>query len=398
MEEWTWEMALKQYMAMEDFEGPKSSYHSTHGPLHVTRPTFKTNLSHEFLDACVQLGLPRTNDLNAPGGRYRAGYSHFNARDGVRESAAASYLGPLLDPQTGTSTRRNFHLMLDTLVTRIHINDQNVTTGVEIRHGNGTVQHVRLRKQGQIIVTAGAINTPKLLMLSGLGDRPVLEKLGVPVKKHLARVGWNLQDHPVVGMAFNSELPRSIDLNAELTLYFRATSAPRTQNASSYGLFGSAGLSAGAFLIPPGATVPEIQPTLFPRKSEPHMFESDTLYVATEVVITIALLHSHARSRVEPVHDRTHVHDWIPRVVSKRPQAAPEHVRAGDVWKISWAIGVVREIAAKLGLSRDMESVKNLLGPEITPGRDIASSKGRDLCELASLCGTLFVSCLTPVA
>ncbi|KAI9918260.1 hypothetical protein PsorP6_011441 [Peronosclerospora sorghi] len=81
--------------------------------------------------------------------------------------------GALLDPQTGTSTRRNFHLMVDTIVTVakktgcsfsvcvrpcafdircIQINDENVTTGVEIRHGNGTVQHVRLGKQGPVIV------------------------------------------------------------------------------------------------------------------------------------------------------------------------------------------------------------------------------------------------------
>lgn len=111
-------------------------------------------------------------------------------------------------------------------------------------------------------------------------------------------------------------------------------------------------------MIPPGATLPEIQLTLFPRKSEPHMSNSAALDHVTEVVITIALLHPLARNRVVLVRDDDDFVDdndiddhLIPRVVSEVPDAKPEHLRSGDVWKISWAIGVVREIAAKLGES-----------------------------------------------
>ncbi|KAE8976127.1 hypothetical protein PF011_g24182 [Phytophthora fragariae] len=384
MDKWTWEEALDIYMQIEDFDGPNSSYHSTKGFVRTSPLAVESMLSNEFIEACEQLGIPRTTDFNAPGGRYGAGYYHFNIRDGVRESAAKAFLGPMLDSKTGESTKSNFRLMLDTTVTRIRINDNNVTEGVEVRFRNGTEQLIRLAEHGEVIVTAGAINTPKVLMLSGIGNRDALRKVGLPLKKHLPRVGMNLQDHPVVGMTFECELPRAVDLKSELDSYLNAASSKHT-NASSFGLFGSAGISAGAFLIPPGSTLPEIQLTLFPRKSEPHMSNSAELNHVTEVIITIALLHPLARNRVVLVHDDDDSVDdndiddhLIPRVVSEVPEAKPEHLRAGDVWKITWAIGVVREIAAKL-------AEKDLIGKEITPGVDVTSSKDLDEWVLNSV-------------
>lgn len=117
MDKWTWEEALDIYMTIEDFDGPNSSYHSTQGFLRTSPPAVETALSNEFIEACEELGIPRTADFNAPGGRYGAGYYHFNTRDGVRESAAKAFLGPMLDTKTGKSTKSNFRLMLDTTVT-----------------------------------------------------------------------------------------------------------------------------------------------------------------------------------------------------------------------------------------------------------------------------------------
>lgn len=374
MDKWTWEKTLDIYMNIEDFDGPNSSYHSNRGFVRTSPAGLDSPLSSDFIDACEQIGIPRTEDFNAPGGRYGAGFYHFNTRNGIRESAAKAFLGPILDSDTGTSTRKNFRLMLDTTVTKISIDDQNVTRGVEVRFSNGTEQLIRLAEHGEVVLTAGAINTPKILMLSGIGNRDTLRKVNLPVKKHLPRVGMNLQDHPVVGMVFESSSPRTIDLNDELHSYLKAVNANYT-NASSFGLFGSAGISAGAFLIPPGATLPEIQLTLFPRRSEPHMANSRSLAHVTEVIVTIALLHPEARNRVVLVHNSDSSIDdndfddhLIPRVVSEVPEAEPEHLREGDLWKITWAIGVVRQIAAVL-------AEKGRLGAEIAPGADVTSNK-----------------------
>ena len=95
---------------------------------------------------------------------------------------------------------------------KININAQNVAEGVEVRYANGAVEVISLAEHGEVIVTAGAINTPKILMLSGLGDRATLEKAGLPLKKHLPWVGMNLQDHPVVGMSFKYKPKQEFDL------------------------------------------------------------------------------------------------------------------------------------------------------------------------------------------
>ena len=95
---------------------------------------------------------------------------------------------------------------------KININEQNVAEGVEVRYANGTAEVIRLAELGEVIVTAGAINTPKILMLSGIGDYVTLEKAGLPTKKHLPWVGMNLQDHPVVGMSFKYDPKEEVDL------------------------------------------------------------------------------------------------------------------------------------------------------------------------------------------
>lgn len=196
-------------------------------------------------------------------------------------------------------------------------------------------------------MTAGAINTPKILMQSGIGDGDVLNQLGIPVKKHLPRVGMNLQDHPVLGVTFETIAPHAYDVKEELDMYFNATKTRQT-DASSYGLMGSAGLSAGAFLIPPGSTTPEIQLTMFPRKSEPHMTNSSSLQHSAEILVTVALVNPHARNRVTLVK-REHDGELIPYIEAEVPVNETEHLQHDDVWKLAWGVSVVREIGAVLG-------------------------------------------------
>jgi choline dehydrogenase len=233
------------------------------------------------------------------------------------------------------------------VVQKITISDSLTADGLQLRFPNGTRQLVQLAEGGTIVLTAGAINTPKILMQSGIGDGDVLNKLGIPVKKHLPRVGMNLQDHPVLGVTYEAVAPHSYDVKEELEMYFNATKMRQT-NASSFGLMGSAGLSAGAFLIPPGSTIPEIQLTMFPRKSEPHMTNSSSLQHSTEVLITVALVNPHARNRVILVK-REHDGELIPYIEAEVPVNETEHLQHVDVWKLAWGVSVVREICADLG-------------------------------------------------
>lgn len=115
MEGWTWAKAMKIYLQMEDYDGPKSVYHGSDGFVRTSAPGLRDKLSEQFIQACEQVGLPRTADFNAPSGRFGAGFYHFNIRDGVRESAARTFLGPLLQGQD-ESQRENFQLLLGTAV------------------------------------------------------------------------------------------------------------------------------------------------------------------------------------------------------------------------------------------------------------------------------------------
>lgn len=119
-------------------------------------------------------------------------------------------------------------MAIDTIslsIQKIEINDELEAHGVEIVHSNGTRESIRLSKKGQVIVTAGAINTPKVLMMSGIGDEGALQRLNISVKKHLPRVGMNLQDHPVLGVTFESIAPPAINLEY-VDLVTRAISDP----------------------------------------------------------------------------------------------------------------------------------------------------------------------------
>lgn len=95
---------------------------------------------------------------------------------------------------------------------KVDIDDAARAVGVEVIRSDGQRETIRLAKAGQVIITAGAINTPKVLMMSGVGEASMLERLKIPVKKHLPRVGMNLQDHPVLGVTFENPKPLAFDL------------------------------------------------------------------------------------------------------------------------------------------------------------------------------------------
>lgn len=112
--------------------------------------------------------------------------------------------------------------------------------------------------------------------------------------------------------------------------------------------------------------MPEIQLTFFPRMIEPHLVNHTRLNTSDALLITVALLTPRARNRIvlmrkNATDDDTQEGDWVPRVMSEVPEAEPEHLRGDDVWKLSWGIRVVRQIAAKMSafllLKLDLGSV-----------------------------------------
>ncbi|MFN2563298.1 MAG: choline dehydrogenase [Jatrophihabitans sp.] len=184
METWSYAHCLPYFRKMEDCTAaaPDDPYRGQGGPLTLERGPATNPLFQAFFDATVQAGYSRTDDVN---GYRQEGFAPFdrNIKRGRRWSAARAYLHPVLD-------RPNLDLITRAFTTRV-LMDGTRATGVEYRH-RGTTRTVRA---DTVVLCGGAINTPQLLQLSGIGNADELRALGIEVRADLPGVGEHLQDH-----------------------------------------------------------------------------------------------------------------------------------------------------------------------------------------------------------
>ncbi|OQS00684.1 choline dehydrogenase [Achlya hypogyna] len=344
---WTWPKALAIYLATEAFAGPKVEHHGYDGIVQTSAPTQMDGLSNQFLAACTQRGVPTSSDFNAPNERLGAGTYHFNIRHGMRESAAKAFLGPFIAKKLPEEVHNRLHLWLNTTVERVDL-EGGVAKGVFVHTANGGTQYIA-SKRG-VVLTAGAIHTPKLLTLSGVAAANVLEALDIPVQVDAPLVGGNLQDHPAIAMTFAASHPLQINFSLAWDDYLETRG----------GWLSTTGLSAGAFFASPGRTVPDLQLTFFPRKSEPVWATREP---GEEVLFTIALLSPEARNRVVVTSKNA---SEPCRVDSEIPEAASEHLSEADARRLLFGIAIVRDLAIAPALAP-------LLGGENMPGAALES-------------------------
>ncbi|XP_014249358.1 glucose dehydrogenase [FAD, quinone]-like [Cimex lectularius] len=184
---WGWEGVFPYFKRLEDMQIPElrdSDQHGTDGPVTITYTNYKTKLSEKFLKGGVQSGYNLT-DYNSEG--HHIGFSRIQStiRNGKRCSASKAYLAPV-------SKRPNLHISQKSLVTKVIIDPiTKLAIGVEFVK-KGKKRFVRAKRE--VILSAGSFNTPKLLMLSGVGPEEHLVQKGIPVIAHLP-VGENLQEH-----------------------------------------------------------------------------------------------------------------------------------------------------------------------------------------------------------
>ncbi len=192
---WTYEAAVAEYKKMEDFEGGASEYHGVGGPISVRVCPDAAMRSEEFLAGATELGYDGPHwDYNGARQENGAGLLHFHiGKDGKRCSAAVAYLDPIRG-------RPNLTLKTGAEVTRLLI-DAKRAVGVEYQL-DGKRHQVRVERE--VIVSAGALQSPKLLMLSGIGPVEQLNKHNIPLVVDLPGVGRNLQDHVQVPFVFRT--------------------------------------------------------------------------------------------------------------------------------------------------------------------------------------------------
>jgi len=204
---WAFADVLPVFKSQEDWEGGANAWRGAGGPIHIRRPRDPHPTAPAFIDAAREMGMPILDDVNGPM-RPGAGYINMNiAADGTRVSAARAFLRPAL-------LRTNLTLLLNTKVVKLNFKGTRCV-GVKLMT-DGAVKDIAADKE--VILAAGAINSPKLLMLSGVGEAKALRSFGIDVVENLPGVGENLQDHVLVsGVVFKykGKMPdRPADSNA----------------------------------------------------------------------------------------------------------------------------------------------------------------------------------------
>lgn len=225
---WNWSVMRDAYAAVENHELGMGGGRGVGGPVTISPGKFRYPAAEAAIAAGESMGLPRRDDLNGEDIEGVGYYAH-NIRNGRRVSSAKAFLEP-------ARRRPNLSVMTDTLVRRI-IFEQGRAVAVEVENAAG-VQ--RIGVAGEVIVSAGAIESPALLQRSGVGPGEVLSGAGVPVVADRAAVGRNLREHLGLSIAFRLFVPGN---NRE----FRG---PRlVANVLRYAMFGSGPLATGPYEV-----------------------------------------------------------------------------------------------------------------------------------------------------
>ncbi len=229
---WGWDDVLPYFRKSEDYHGGKSAMHGAGGEWRIEKQRLSWPILDAFRDAAEELGIPRTDDFNA-GTNEGSGYFEVNQKKGVRWNTSKAFL-------RGIKDRRNLRVVTRAETERLEFDGRRIT-GLVFRK-DGRLHHA---KAGQTVLAAGAINSPKILELSGVGQPGLLAKLGIEVRHDLPGVGENLQDHlqirtvfKVTGAATLNQRYHNLISRAAMGLeYALRRSGPLSMAPSQLGIF-----------------------------------------------------------------------------------------------------------------------------------------------------------------
>jgi choline dehydrogenase len=238
---WSWADLLPYFIKAEDNERGASQWHGVGGPLPVSQERSGNRISHAFVDAGTEAGLPYNEDFNGPE-QDGVGMYQVTQRGGMRASAAVAYLHPAME-------RPNLTVLPYMQVMRV-LFEGTRAVGVQASQLGNTQDFMAAR---EVILSAGAYNTPQLLMLSGVGPAEHLMLREVEVLLDQPEVGQNLSDHPATQLVWTTPEPQSLLLALE-------PAALEQYEATQTGPFASNLAEAGGFArVGTGAQAPDVQ-------------------------------------------------------------------------------------------------------------------------------------------
>ena len=285
---WSWDEVLPWFRLSECNGRGASSHHGADGPWHVTDPPHRHPLADAFVDAACEAGLPRNDDFNGPT-QEGAGYFQLNIHKGVRSSTDTAFLVP-------ARRRHNLAVFTDVVVTRV-LFDGAAACGVEYVRDGKTHQ---VRARAEVVLAAGAFNSPQLLQVSGIGAPEHVSSLGVPLLAELPGVGANLQNQPRASVM--SRCKQAVTLNDIMKSPLR-----RIGMGLQYLLFRDGPMAiptyAGAFLKSrPEASTPDIQVAFWTYSWTQRNARGVVLHRFPGFTANAALLRPRSRGTVRAVH------------------------------------------------------------------------------------------------
>ncbi|MDR6524103.1 choline dehydrogenase [Variovorax paradoxus] len=204
---WSYDEVLPYFIRSEGNQRGGDAFHGGEGPLKVSDITAKHELIEAFIEGAGQTGVPRTDDFNGAE-QEGAGYYQLTTHRGWRCSTAKAYLTPAV------KRRPNLRIETEAMAGRL-LFDGTRAAGVTYRQG-GELKTARCR--GEVLLSAGSLQSPQLLQLSGIGPRALLDRFGIPVQHELPGVGENLQDHLQIRLGYECSKP--ITTNDQLNSWF----------------------------------------------------------------------------------------------------------------------------------------------------------------------------------
>ena len=342
---WGFRHVLPYFQRLEAVEGGEPGWRGNSGPLRVSRAPMTNPLYRAFIEAGRQAGYPVTRDYN---GSQQEGFATFEQTiwKGERYSAAKAYLRPAL--------KRGNALLIAGLATRV-VFDGKRATGVEVLLASGDRQVIGARCE--VIIAASAINSPKLLMLSGVGPAQHLKANGVNVLVDRPGVGGNLQDH--LEVYFQAECLQPITLNSRMGLMSKARIGAEWLLLRR-GLGATNHFESCAFIrSTAGMRYPDIQYHFLPGAIR---YDGTAAIKGHGFQVHVGPMRSKSRGQI--------------RLRGNNPAAAPSilfnYMSHPDDWtEFRTAIGLTREIFAQ-------DALRPFLGREIAPGASATSDAALD--------------------
>jgi len=347
---WRWESVLPLFKRSEDHHAGPNEFHGHDGEWRVEPQRLRWDILEAFAQAAVAAGIPRTRDFNT-GDNFGVGYFEVNQRKGIRWNASKAFLRPV-------QGRHNLTVATGAQVRRLTL-AQGRCTGLVYEAGG---REIAVAAREEVILAAGAVNSPHLLELSGIGAPAALAACGLPVVHALPGVGENLQDHLQLRSVYKVSNVRTLNTRAASWLgkariaaeYAWRRSGPMSMAPSQLGAF------ARSDPAQPRPNVEyHVQPLSLPKFGDPlHAFDAFTASVCN----------------LRPT-SRGSVHAVTPDPLAP-PEIAPNYLATDADRKVAAdSLRLTRRIAAQPALA-PFAPEEMLPGPGIVSDEDLASAAG----------------------